>query len=92
VFEKLLGTFTERGTDARLLRLERSANFAVAGRRLLFVLHGEGRVAGDHYRPYTTKLCERTEDVTLAATAPTVILAIGLPRLDVAVTQAAAAE
>jgi hypothetical protein len=92
VFEKSLGTFTERGTDARLLRLERSATYAVAGRRLFFVLHGEGRVTGDRYRPYTTVLSERNEDVAFTAATSTVILAIGLPRLDVAVTHAVAAE
>jgi hypothetical protein len=92
VFEKPLGTFTERGTDACMLRLEPSATLSGSGRRLFFVLRGKGSVAGHDYRAYTTLLCDRGEQVRFAAVAPTDILAIGLPRLDVSVVHAVAAE
>jgi hypothetical protein len=92
VYEKLLGVFTERGTHGRRVRLEPGAKFRIAGRSLYFVLSGEGRVSDARYRCYTTLLCERGEETTFAATTPSEILVLGLPRLDVAAAHAAAAE
>jgi len=92
VIEKLLGVFTERGTEARLIRLEPAATFHAGGRRIYFVLSGEGRIAGDRYRAHTTVLCERDEQTAFAASAPTEILVLGLPKLDVVTAHAVAAE
>lgn len=92
VYEKLMGVFTERGTEARLLRLEPAATFRATGRRLYFVLGGEGRVSADRFRRDTTVLCERGEETTFAATAASEILVLGLPKLEGAIAQAVAAE
>lgn len=92
VVEKLLGVFTERGTEARMLRLETEATFRALGRRIYFVRSGTGRVAGDNYRRFTTVLCERAEDTSFAAAGATEILVLGLPKLESVATHAVAAE
>jgi hypothetical protein len=92
VFGKLLGMFSERGTEARLLLLEPTATFRAAGRRIYFILSGTGRVAGDNYRRFTTVLCERAEETSFTASAATEILVLGLPKLEIAATHAVAAE
>jgi hypothetical protein len=75
-----------------LLRLEPAATFRATGRRLYFVLGGEGRVSADRFRRDTTVLCERGEETTFAATAASEILVLGLPKLEGAIAQAVAAE
>ena len=92
VLEKLMGVFTERGTEARLLRVDPAATFRATGRRIYFVLSGTGDVAGANYRRSTTVLCERAEEASFAATAATEILVLGLPKLEIATTHAVAAE
>jgi hypothetical protein len=92
VSEKLMGVFTERGTEARLLELEPTATLRSTGRRIFFVLSGTGRVAGDTYRRLTTVLCERGEETNFTASAATEILVLGLPKLESSATHAVAAE
>jgi len=96
VCEKLMGVFTERGCDARFLRLAPEAKLPACGRRLYFVLTGEGRVGGEvsgrPYRRYTTTFCERGDESTLVAETPTEILMFGLPKLGVMAHYAIAAE
>jgi hypothetical protein len=92
VYEKLLGVFTEYATQSRLLRLEPSATFVAEGRRLYFVLTGEGRLGADRFRRHTTVLCERGEEIGFIAGSATEILEIGLPRLETIEAHAVAAE
>jgi hypothetical protein len=82
VCEKLMGVFTERGTSARFLRLEPDAKARAAGRSLAFVTKGEGRLSGERFRACTTVFCERDEEALFEATAPSEILVLGLPSLD----------
>src|SRR5262252_9483264 len=81
--EKLMGVFTERGCEARFLRLAPAARIAAPGRKLYFVLTGDGRLDGEAYRRTTTLSCERGEQATFEAETPTEILVLGLPKLDV---------
>src|SRR5262249_10088806 len=46
VCEKLMGVFTERGCEARFLRLAPAARIPAPGRKLYFVLTGDGPVRG----------------------------------------------
>jgi len=92
VYEKQMGVFTEARCEARFLRLEPPAKYGADGRKLYFVLRGEGRVAGESYRPHTTVFCERGDQATFQATAATEILVLGLPNLHAAQHHAIAAE
>jgi hypothetical protein len=92
VYDKLMGVFTERRVEARMLRLDAGARLTVHGRSILLVLSGSGKVAGEGYRRETTVYCEAGEEALFAAAAPTEILVIGLPVFDRAVAQAEAAE
>jgi hypothetical protein len=92
VCEKLMGVFTERRCEARLLRLAPQARMLAPGRKTYFVLTGDGR-AGEHpYRHYTAVFCEQGEEVAFEAEAPTEILVFGLPKLDTPAHYAIAAE
>jgi hypothetical protein len=94
--EKLMGVFTERGCEARFLRLAPPAKLPASGRRLYFVLTGEGRVDGQEhkqaYRHHTTLFCERGDEAVFEAETPTEILVLGLPRLESLANYAIAAE
>lgn len=81
VCEKLMGVFTERQTEARFLRLDPGARFELTGRRLFFVLTGEGSVAGKSYCKWTTVAGETDDRAEIVATTPTEILVLGLPKL-----------
>jgi hypothetical protein len=73
-----MGVFTER----RFLRLAPQARMAAPGRKVYFVLTGDGRVGGQAYRHYTAVFCETCEDTAFEAETPTEILVFGLPKLD----------
>jgi hypothetical protein len=92
VCEKLMGVFTERACEARFLRFAAQARFHAAGRKLYFVLHGEGRLGTQAYRHYSTVFCERGEEAVLEAETPTEMLVLGLPKLDSLAHYAIAAE
>ena len=100
VCEKLMGVFTERGCDARFLRLAPSARIPAPGRKLYFVLTGDGRVGardqvkdrGQAYRHYTTVFCERGEQAVFEAEAPTEMFVLGLPKLESMTHYSIAAE
>jgi hypothetical protein len=92
VCEKLMGVFTERRCEARFLRLAPQARMAAPGRKVYFVLTGDGRVGGQAYRHYTAVFCEWGEEAAFEAEAPTEILVFGLPRLDTPAHYAIAAE
>jgi hypothetical protein len=100
VCEKLMGVFTERGCEARFFRLAPSARIPAPGRKLYFVLTGDGRIGGRDqitdrgpaYRHYTTVFCERGEQAVFEAEAPTEILVLGLPMLESTAHYSVAAE
>jgi hypothetical protein len=100
VCEKLMGVFTERGCEARFFRLAPSASIPARGRKLYFILTGDGRVGGRDqskdrgpaYRHYTTVFCERGEQAVFEAEAPTEILVLGLPMLESTAHYSVAAE
>jgi hypothetical protein len=104
VCQKLMGVFTERGCEARFLRLAPSARIPTPGRKLYFVLTGDGRVGGrggskdqskdwgQAYRRYTTVFCERGEQAEFEAEAPTEMLVLGLPKLESTAHYSVAAE
>jgi hypothetical protein len=99
VCAKMMGMFTERGCDARFLRLAPAAKIPAPGRKLYFILTGDGRVGGRHaekerqaYRRYTTLFCDQGEQAVFEAEAPTEILALGLPKLGSLAHYAVAAE
>jgi hypothetical protein len=81
VCEKFVGTFTERRSSARFLRLDAGATFAATGRGIFFVLHGTGTVAGDRLQPLTTIYLDHGETATLATREPVELLHLGLPDL-----------
>jgi hypothetical protein len=82
VCEKLVGVFTERACEARFLRLAPPARLPAPGRKLYFVLHGEGRAGAHAYRHHSTVFCERGEQIRFVADTPTEMLVLGLPKLD----------
>ena len=62
------------------------------GRKVYFVLTGDGRIGREAYRHYTTVACERGEDTAFEAETPTEIVVFGLPKLDTPAHYAIAAE
>src|SRR5262245_42558278 len=90
--EKLMGVFTERSCEARLLRPVPPARRPWQGRKGYFVLTGVGRVVGQAYRHYTAVFCERGEEIAYEAETPTEILVFGLPKLNTPAHYAIAAE
>ena len=62
VCEKLMGVFTERRCEARFLRLAPQASIRASGRKIYFILTGDGQVGGQAYRRYTTVSCEQEEE------------------------------
>jgi hypothetical protein len=92
VCEKLMGVFTERCCEARFLRLAPRARMQAPGRKVYFVLTGDGRAGDQAYRHYTTVFCDWGEEALFEADAPTEILVFGLPKLDRPAQHAIAAE
>jgi hypothetical protein len=87
-----MGVFSERRCEARFLRLAPQARMSAPGRKVYFVLTGDGLVAGQAFRHYTTVFCERDEETVFEAETPTEILVFGLPNLDTPAHYAIAAE
>ena len=81
VSEKLFGVFTERRTQARLLRLVAGARYPVEGRGVYLVLSGAGEADGAPLRKLTTVFLETDETATLRASETTELLHYGLPDL-----------
>ena len=81
---KRVGAFGERGTEARFLKLDPGASCDFTGRSVGFVLDGAGEAGGEVYEKHTAFSCESGETARLRASAPTEILALGLPEFDVA--------
>ena len=66
VREKLFGVFTERRTQARLLRLDAGASHQVEGRGVYLVLTGAGQVEGKPLQKFTTVFLDTDERTTPA--------------------------
>jgi hypothetical protein len=81
VSEKLFGVWTERRTQAGLLRLEAGASHAIAGHGIYLVLSGAGECEGKPLQQYTTVYLEDGETVRLHARETTELLHYGLPDL-----------
>jgi len=79
--EKLFGVFTERRTEARLVKLEPGAALPVHGRGVYLVLSGAGEAGGKPLKKYTTVFLGTEESGTLRATEATELLHYGLPDL-----------
>src|SRR5260221_178778 len=54
VYEKLLGVFTERRSQAGLLKLDAGANYIAKGHGIFLVLSGAGEIGGQPMRKLTT--------------------------------------
>jgi hypothetical protein len=81
VSEKLFGVWTERRTEAGLLRLEAGASHTVAGRGVYLVMSGAGQCEGTPLRKYNTVFLETGETTTLRAGETMEFLHYGLPDL-----------
>jgi hypothetical protein len=81
VSEKLFGVWTERRTEARLLRLEPGVTHSVVGRGVYLVLSGTGQCEGKPLKQYTTVYLDHDEAATLYAGETTELLHYGLPDL-----------
>jgi hypothetical protein len=79
--EKLFGVWTERRTEAGLIRLEPGTSYEVHGRGVYLVLSGAGECEGKPLKQYTTVFVDYGERTVLHASAPTEFLHYGLPDL-----------
>ena len=81
VHEKLFGVWTERRTEAGLLRLEAGSQHEVRGRGVYFVLSGAGSCDGKPLKQHTTLFLGYGERAIVSASVPLEILHYGLPDL-----------
>src|SRR5262245_18993131 len=81
VYEKLLGVFTERRSEAGFLKLDAGARHTVQGHGIYLVLSGLGEVAGQPMRRLTTLYLARGERAAIAAREEAQIMHFGLPNL-----------
>jgi hypothetical protein len=82
VFEKLVGSFTERRTSARFVRIDPGAVYEVDGKRdIYFVLSGKGRVADKPLKKLTTVWLDDGERVSFEATDTVEMVNLRLPDL-----------
>jgi hypothetical protein len=81
ISEKLFGVWTERRTEAGLLRLETGARHEVRGRGVYLVIKGAGECEGMPLRLYTTVFLETGERTVLQASETAEFLHYGLPDL-----------
>jgi len=81
VSEKLFGVWTERRTEAGMLRLDAGASHTAAGRGVYLVLSGAGQCEGTPLQTYTSVFLETGETATLRASESMELLHYGLPDL-----------
>lgn len=79
--EKLLGVFTERRSEAGVLRLDGGTTFTGQGRGVYLAYKGKGTVDGHSLRPLTTISLERGERATFKAEQEVEMIHFGLPDL-----------
>jgi hypothetical protein len=81
VAEKFYGSFTERHTSMRSLRLDPDAVCTLHGRSIAIVQSGAGQLAGKPYRTHTVLYLAWDEQATFTAAEATEMLVFGLPDL-----------
>ncbi|MGH6767995.1 MAG: hypothetical protein ACRECO_03120 [Xanthobacteraceae bacterium] len=81
VLEKLFGVWTERRTQAGLLRLEAGARHEIVGHGIYLVLSGTGTCESKPLRQYTAVYLEDGGRTVLQASEPIELLHYGLPDL-----------
>ncbi len=82
VYEKFLGSFTERKTTLRMLRLDAGARGVLSGNSIGFVAAGSGRAAGADYAARTSIHVGESEEAVFEAATDTEMLCIGIPPVD----------
>jgi len=88
---RLVGVFSERGTQLAFHRVEAGSRLALEDHSIGFVCSGSGEVAGKPWRKWSTLYLERGERAELRAAERAEVLQIGLPRFDDAAAHQAAA-
>jgi hypothetical protein len=73
--------FTERRAQASFYRIEPGATLRACGRGIYVAYAGEGRVADQPLRPFTTVFLEHGEEAVITATSATELVHFGLPDL-----------
>jgi hypothetical protein len=81
VYEKPLGVFTERRSEAGFVKLDAGARYEARGKSVHVVLRGAGRVGDQPIRALTTVYLAAGETVTFVAQYETELLRFGLPDL-----------
>jgi len=81
VHEKLIGVFSERRAEAGFYRLDPGATLRASGRGLYVAYAGEGRVADQSLRLFTTLFLDHGEDAAITATTEVELIRFGLPDL-----------
>ena len=81
VDEKLLGIFTERRTEARMVRLNAGATLHATGRSIYLAYSGSGRVEHEPLRQYTAVFLEHGDAAAFTADTAAEMLHLGLPDL-----------
>jgi hypothetical protein len=80
-YEKLLGVFTERRSQAGLIKLDAGAAYTARGRGVYLVVRGAGRIGEAPARPLTTLFVDWNETADITASAETELMHFGLPNL-----------
>jgi hypothetical protein len=81
VHEKMLGVFTERRSEAGVVRLDAGAALNGTGRGIYLAYKGKGAVDGQPLRALTTVFLERGERATFTAEQAVEMIHFGLPDL-----------
>ena len=81
VAEKLLGVFTERKTEARLLKLGTGTSYYAKGRALYLAVSGAGSISDEPYRRFTCAYLKKGERTMITASSESEIMIFGLPDL-----------
>jgi len=81
VYEKPLGVFTERRSEAGFVRLDAGASFTARGKGVYVVTRGSGTAGGQPLRALTTVYLDAGETATITAQEETELLHFGLPDL-----------
>jgi hypothetical protein len=77
---KLLGRFTECGTEISFLRLAAGARHRTGSGQLIYALSGAGTIAGEDWEPETAIHVGSDECADVEAAAPAELFVIELPR------------
>lgn len=86
VERKFIGAFSERGAWVELVRVRPGATWSSSdgrGKRLLFVISGEGEAAGNPLGTFASLEVDPSETITLAAKTEMELFLVGLPPVEV---------